>query len=138
MVALPKISCFLAPVVKNGGGAEGLRVDMPLPSPRAWIEVVTMEFKHQPTVTLAEVADAAGVGESTVSRVLRNHGSFSGKTRDRVMAAVERLGYVPNRIAGTLAFTASRLVASQCRLIDAGRASSLHRRVELLLPVAAI
>ena len=72
---------------------------------------VTMEFKHQATVTLAEVADAAGVGESTVSRVLRNHGSFSGKTRDRVMAAVERLGYVPNRIAGTLASTASRLVA---------------------------
>lgn len=70
-----------------------------------------MEFKHQATVTLAEVAEAAGVGESTVSRVLRNHGSFSGKTRDRVMAAVERLGYVPNRIAGTLASTSSRLVA---------------------------
>ncbi len=72
---------------------------------------VTMEFKHQATVTLAEVAEAAGVGESTVSRVLRNHGSFSGRTRDRVMAAVERLGYVPNRIAGTLASTGSRLVA---------------------------
>ncbi|MCS0459803.1 MULTISPECIES: LacI family DNA-binding transcriptional regulator [Rhizobium] len=70
-----------------------------------------MEFKHQPTVTLAEVADAAGVGESTVSRVLRNYGSFSEKTRDRVMAAVDRLGYVPNRIAGTLASTGSRLVA---------------------------
>ncbi|MDP9810386.1 LacI family gluconate utilization system Gnt-I transcriptional repressor [Rhizobium tibeticum] len=72
---------------------------------------MTVEFKHQPTVTLAEVADAAGVGESTVSRVLRNYGSFSEKTRDRVMAAVERLGYVPNRIAGTLASTGSRLVA---------------------------
>ncbi len=72
---------------------------------------LTMEFKHQATVTLAEVAEAAGVGESTVSRVLRNHGSFSGKTRERVMAAVERLGYVPNRIAGTLASTGSRLVA---------------------------
>ncbi len=112
-------------------------MDMPLPSSRAWIEVVTMEFKHQPTVTLAEVADAAGVGESTVSRVLRNTVRFQAG-RDREMAAVERLGYVPNRIAGTLAFTASRLVASQCRLKDAGRASSLHRRVELLLPVAAI
>ncbi|APO69367.1 LacI family transcription regulator protein [Rhizobium gallicum] len=72
---------------------------------------MTVEFKHQATVTLAEVAEAAGVGESTVSRVLRNHGSFSDKTRDRVMAAVERLGYVPNRIAGTLASTGSRLVA---------------------------
>ncbi|CAN7735107.1 LacI family DNA-binding transcriptional regulator [Phyllobacterium sp. LjRoot231] len=70
-----------------------------------------MNFKYQATVTLAQVAEAAGVGESTVSRVLRNHGSFSGKTRDRVMTAVERLGYVPNRIAGTLASAGSRLVA---------------------------
>ncbi|PSH64135.1 MULTISPECIES: LacI family DNA-binding transcriptional regulator [Phyllobacterium] len=70
-----------------------------------------MDFKYETAVTLAQVAEAAGVGESTVSRVLRNHGSFSGKTRDRVMAAVERLGYVPNRIAGTLASAGSRLVA---------------------------
>lgn len=70
-----------------------------------------MDFKYEAAVTLAQVAEAAGVGESTVSRVLRNHGSFSGKTRDRVMAAVERLGYVPNRIAGTLASAGSRLVA---------------------------
>ncbi len=70
-----------------------------------------MNVKPQPTVTLAEVAEAAGVGESTVSRVLRNHGSFSQKTHDRVMAAVERLGYVPNRIAGALASAGSRLVA---------------------------
>ena len=67
--------------------------------------------RNQTAVTLAQVAEAAGVGESTVSRVLRNHGSYSGKTRDRVMTAVERLGYVPNRIAGTLASTGSRLVA---------------------------
>lgn len=70
-----------------------------------------MELRHQVAVTLAEVAEAAGVGESTVSRVLRSHGSFSDKTRERVMAAVERLGYVPNRIAGTLASAGSRLVA---------------------------
>jgi len=38
-----------------------------------------MEFKPQVTVTLAEVAEAAGVGESTVSRVLRNHGSFPAR-----------------------------------------------------------
>ena len=62
-------------------------------------------------VTLADVAAAAGVGESTISRVLRNHGSFSGKMRERVMAAVEQLGYVPNRIAGTLASAGSQLVA---------------------------
>ncbi|OHV79725.1 LacI family DNA-binding transcriptional regulator [Ensifer sp. LCM 4579] len=69
------------------------------------------DIKRLAPITLAEVAEAAGVGESTVSRVLRNEGSFSRKARDRVMEAVERLGYVPNRIAGTLASTGSRLVA---------------------------
>ncbi|GJD50167.1 HTH-type transcriptional regulator GntR [Methylobacterium crusticola] len=61
-------------------------------------------------VTLADVAREARVGESTVSRVLRSHGSYSQKTRAQVEAAVARLGYVPNRIAGTLASTGSRLI----------------------------
>jgi LacI family gluconate utilization system Gnt-I transcriptional repressor len=54
-------------------------------------------------VTLSDVAREAGVGESTVSRVLRNQGSFSKRTQDRVAEAVARLGYVPNRLAGMLA-----------------------------------
>jgi LacI family gluconate utilization system Gnt-I transcriptional repressor len=61
-------------------------------------------------VRLADVARAAGVGESTVSRVVRKHGSIAAKTRERVQAAVEHLGYVPNRIAGTLASRGSKLV----------------------------
>lgn len=62
------------------------------------------------SITLTEVAREAGVSESTASRVLRRHGSFSPKTRDRVLGAAARLGYVPNRIAGTLASTGSKLV----------------------------
>lgn len=61
-------------------------------------------------VTLADVAREAGVGESTASRVLRDQGSFSETTRRRVRAAAERLGYVPNRIAGSLASTGSKLI----------------------------
>ncbi|TXN55232.1 LacI family DNA-binding transcriptional regulator, partial [Methylobacterium sp. WL18] len=45
-------------------------------------------------VTLTDVAREAGVGESTVSRVLRNHGSSSKRARERVAEAVARLGYV--------------------------------------------
>lgn len=83
----------------------------------------------------------AGVGESTVSRVLRNHGSFSAETRERVMDAVERLGYVPNMIAGTLASAVSRLVgiivpsfanivfADVLRGADAALAACGHRSV---------
>lgn len=50
-------------------------------------------------VTLAEVAEAAGVSKMTASRVLRKSTGFSQETRDRVMHAVESLGYRPNRLA---------------------------------------
>lgn len=66
--------------------------------------------KRKAEVTLRDVSAAAGLGMSTVSRVLRNHGSFSQATRERVMKAVEELGYVPNRIAGSLASSGSNLV----------------------------
>lgn len=62
------------------------------------------------SVTISDVARAAGVSESTVSRVLRKQGSSSAKVRARVREAVEGLGYVPNRIAGTLASAGSNLV----------------------------
>jgi LacI family transcriptional regulator, gluconate utilization system Gnt-I transcriptional repressor len=60
--------------------------------------------------TLADVAALAGVGESTVSRVLRNHGSVSAHTREKILKAAADLHYVPNRIAGTLASMTSKLV----------------------------
>jgi LacI family gluconate utilization system Gnt-I transcriptional repressor len=60
--------------------------------------------------TLTDVARAAGVGESTASRVLRNKGSFSHDVHDRVLQAARNLNYVPNRIAGTLASTGSQLI----------------------------
>ncbi|TGS82824.1 LacI family DNA-binding transcriptional regulator [Mesorhizobium sp. M3A.F.Ca.ET.174.01.1.1] len=93
-----------------------------------------MDLKTTP-ITLAEVADTAGVGESTVSRVLRNHGSFSEKTRARVMAAVDKLGYVPNKIAGALASTGTPLVAiivpSLSNIVFADVLSGVTRPLEL-------
>ncbi|HEY2009194.1 MAG TPA: LacI family DNA-binding transcriptional regulator [Rhizomicrobium sp.] len=61
-------------------------------------------------VTITDVARRAHVGESTVSRVLRNHGSVSQETRERILKAAADLNYVPNRIAGTLASMTSRLI----------------------------
>lgn len=60
--------------------------------------------------TLAHVARRAGVGESTVSRVLRNKGSVSQQTREKILKVAAELNYVPNRIAGTLASMTSKLV----------------------------
>ncbi len=61
--------------------------------------------------TLSDVARLAGVSEITVSRVVRNKGSIAPKTRDVVAAAIEKLGYLPNRAAGALASANSALIA---------------------------
>ena len=54
-------------------------------------------------ITVREVARRAQVSESTVSRIMRNTGLVAEDTREKVMEAVRALGYVPNRIAGSLA-----------------------------------
>ncbi|MDX5403707.1 MAG: LacI family DNA-binding transcriptional regulator [Rhodobacterales bacterium] len=54
-------------------------------------------------VTLRDVALRADVSESTVSRIMRNEGLVAEATREKVMESVRALGYVPNRIAGSLA-----------------------------------
>ena len=46
----------------------------------------------------------------TVSRVLRNRGEVSEKTREKVLNAAKELGYVPNKIAGALASNRVNLV----------------------------
>ena len=61
-------------------------------------------------VTVRDVARRAEVSESTVSRIMRNQDLVTDATRERVMVAVRALGYVPNRIAGSLASLDSRLV----------------------------
>ena len=61
-------------------------------------------------ITVHEVARRAGVSESTVSRIMRNQGLVAEATRVKVMEAVRALGYVPNRIAGSLASLDSHLV----------------------------
>lgn len=61
-------------------------------------------------LTLRDVSEASGVSEMTVSRVLRNRGDVSDKTRARVLAAAKELGYVPNKIAGALASNRVNLV----------------------------
>lgn len=61
-------------------------------------------------ITVSDVARLAQVSDSTVSRIMRNHGLIADATREKVMIAVRALGYVPNRIAGSLASLDSRLV----------------------------
>ncbi|UDL96710.1 LacI family DNA-binding transcriptional regulator [Lichenihabitans sp. PAMC28606] len=102
------------------------------------------------TVTLADVARLANVSEITVSRILRNIGPVADATRDRVLAAVADLGYVPNRVAGTLASATSNLIgviipslsnivfADVLRGIDAGLEPSGFRPVVGITNYAAV
>jgi LacI family transcriptional regulator, fructose operon transcriptional repressor len=52
--------------------------------------------------SIKDVASAAGVSTATVSRVLSNGLHVRPQVRERVMAAVEQLGYRPNLIARSL------------------------------------
>ncbi|MCL1631431.1 LacI family DNA-binding transcriptional regulator [Sporolactobacillus sp. CPB3-1] len=59
---------------------------------------------------LEDVAKAAGVSPTTVSRVLNNRGAISDKTRKRVHDAVQRLNYHPNEIARSLFVSKTHLI----------------------------
>ena len=52
--------------------------------------------------TARDVAEAAGVSISAVSRTFTPGASVSAKTRELVTSAAERLGYKPNRLARSL------------------------------------
>ncbi|MEM7437979.1 MAG: LacI family DNA-binding transcriptional regulator [Pseudomonadota bacterium] len=60
--------------------------------------------------TLKDISELAGVSEMTASRVLRGKGEASEATRQRVLDAASKVGYVPNRIAGSLSSRSVNLV----------------------------
>ncbi|MET8947880.1 LacI family DNA-binding transcriptional regulator [Streptomyces sp. NPDC004542] len=62
-------------------------------------------------VTLAEVAQHAGVSASTVSYVLSGKRSISATTRQRVEQSIRQLGYHPNAGARALASNRSNIIA---------------------------
>lgn len=58
-------------------------------------------------VSIYTVAEAAGVSYGTVSRALNNRPDVNPATRQRVLEAAQRLGYVPNPIARGLSTKAT-------------------------------
>lgn len=63
------------------------------------------------SATVTDVAKDAGVSIATVSRVLNGHTTVDAELRDRVLAAVERLGYRPNRLARNLRLNSTKVIA---------------------------
>lgn len=62
--------------------------------------------------TMSDVAHKAGVSAMTVSRALRDGSSIASDTREKIMLAVEELGYVLDQSAGSLSSKRTGFVAA--------------------------
>ena len=63
-------------------------------------------------ITLRDVAKLAGVAPITASRAVNTPEQVSADVLKKVLDAVQHTGYVPNRMAGGLASSRSRLIAA--------------------------
>ncbi|MDM8102768.1 MULTISPECIES: LacI family DNA-binding transcriptional regulator [Oceanobacillus] len=66
--------------------------------------------KKNVRVTLQEVADHAGVSTTTASLVVRNNPRISEATRNKVLASMEELGYVYDRVAANMRSQNSNII----------------------------
>ena len=68
--------------------------------------------RNSGAVTVRDVAKIAGVAPITVSRAINQPGSVSAELLRRVQEAVDKTGYVPNLMAGSLSSSKSKLIAA--------------------------
>jgi LacI family transcriptional regulator len=68
--------------------------------------------------TIRDVALAANVAIGTVSRVLNGHKSVSDEVRRRVLKAIKKLKYEPDRVAQSMRLGVTRTVACATRDIS--------------------
>lgn len=83
--------------------------------------------------TIEDVAREADVSYATVSRVINSKGYVSDETRERVLAAVERTGYVVNRQAQGLARGRSQVVSLVVPGLDSSYIGEIVRGIDEVL-----
>lgn len=83
--------------------------------------------------TIRNVARAAGVSVGTVSRVLNGHKSVSDDVRRKVMRAIKKLDYEPDRVAQSMRLGVTRTVACAIRDISIPDFGSFVTAAETLL-----
>ena len=67
---------------------------------------------------IKDVAREAGVSAGTVSKVLKGYSSISEATREKVLNAVDRLGYIPNSAASTLSSKGTKKIGIYLNIND--------------------
>lgn len=78
-------------------------------------------------VTIKDIARAAGVSHSTVSRALRRHPAIALDTVDRIRRIADELGYIPNTVARGLKTSRSGVLGVIVRrIVDPFFAEVLH------------
>lgn len=60
--------------------------------------------------TIFDIAKEANVSTATVSRVINNNGPVKEKTKKKVMAIIDKYGFVPSTAARTLSHRQSRAI----------------------------
>ncbi|MBL8131848.1 MAG: LacI family DNA-binding transcriptional regulator [Anaerolineae bacterium] len=86
--------------------------------------------KKSTRVTILDVARESGVSYSTVSRALNGFDFVKGATRDKVLAAAEKLGYVANVQARSLAGGKTRIIGLLVPGLDNGYIGEIVRGVD--------
>ena len=74
--------------------------------------IVSSADRRMSAPTMADVAHRAGVSAMTVSRALKDGASIAPATRQKIMNAVEKLGYVLDQSAGSLSSKRTGFVAA--------------------------
>lgn len=65
-------------------------------------------------MNIYDVSERAGVSIATVSRVINGNSNVSEKTRNRVLAVMDELGYTPNVFARSLGLNTMRTIGILC------------------------
>lgn len=81
-----------------------------------------------PAPTLADVAERAGVSRQTVSNAVNNPALLRSETLARVQAAIDALGYSPNRAARNLRTRSSHLIGLRIGPAQEGTANATMDR----------
>jgi LacI family transcriptional regulator len=87
-------------------------------------------LRRRGRVTIRDVAQASGVSYATVSRVLSGYEFVKETTRNRVMEAVDSLGYVANLPARSLAGGRSRIIGLLVPNLDNGYVGTITQGID--------